>query len=199
MSETTPEVTAKPRRPLRMALPFILFAALAGLFLVALFSGDPSRLPSALIGKPAPEFQLPPMEGLLANGKPVPGFSSQQLKEGEVAVINVWASWCVPCRVEHPFLMKLAEDKALRIYGINYKDNASAARRFLGHLGNPFAAVGVDNNGRAALDWGVYGVPETFIVNGKGQIVHKHVGPIGEAALKDTIIPIIAKARADKS
>ena len=182
-----------------MAVPFVIFVALAGLFLLALFSGDPSRLPSALIGKPAPEFKLDALDGLVADGKPVPGFETASLNKGRVSVVNVWASWCVPCRVEHPYLMKLAENKSIQMFGINYKDGSAAARRFLGHLGNPFVAVGVDGSGRTALDWGVYGVPETFVVNGKGEIVHKHVGPIDDAALTNTLLPAIEKARGGQS
>lgn len=199
MSETVQETPKPERRPLRMAVPFVIFVALAGLFLLALFSGDPSRLPSALIGKPAPEFKLDALEGLVADGQPVPGFETASLNKGRVSVVNVWASWCVPCRVEHPFLMKLAKDKSVQIFGINYKDGAAAARRFLGHLGNPFVAVGVDGSGRTALDWGVYGVPETFVVNGKGEIVHKHVGPIDDAALTNKLLPAIEKARGGQS
>lgn len=185
-------------RWLRMAVPLLVFAALAVLFYVALFSGDPSRLPSALIGKPVPSFDLPPVAGLVDGGKQVPGFGSKDLAKGEVSIVNVWASWCVPCRTEHPFLVSLKERSKAPLFGLNYKDQAAAARRFLGHYGNPFVAVGADRNGRTAIDWGVYGVPETFIVDGKGRIVYKHVGPIDEAAIIGKLLPAIAEARADK-
>lgn len=169
---------APPRRSrLLFLLPALIFAALALLFVVRLHAGDPSRLPSALIGRPVPAFALAPLEGLRADGRPVPGLSHEDLK-GRVTIVNVWASWCAPCRQEHPVLMDLARTGGARMVGINYKDNPENARRFLGALGNPFAAVGVDPNGRTAIDWGVYGVPETFVVGPDGTIRHKHVGPL---------------------
>nr|WP_210277731.1 DsbE family thiol:disulfide interchange protein [Microvirga lupini] len=159
-------------------LPGLVFLALAGLFSVQLFSGrNPAELPSVLINKPVPTFSLAPLEGLVANGQPVPGFSNEDLK-GRVTVVNVWASWCGPCRQEHPLLVDLAKDPSIRVVGINQRDNPDNARRFLGALGNPYAAVGVDPNGRASIDWGVYGVPETFIVGPDGTIRHKHIGPL---------------------
>ena len=183
------------RFTLGMALPLLVFAALAGLFMFGLRTGDPSKLPSALIGKPVPEFSLPPLEGLQRDGNPVPGFSSEDLKKGEVAILNVWASWCVPCRAEHPFLVQIAKQSGVPLYGLNYKDPAGAARRFLGHYGNPFTAVGVDDNGRTAIEWGVYGVPETFIVSGEGTILYKHVGPIDGDIITQKLMPVIEKAR----
>nr|WP_255616447.1 DsbE family thiol:disulfide interchange protein [Microvirga puerhi] len=168
---------AAPRRRLIFLLPVLVFVALAGLFVFRLGDGDPSRIPSALIGKPAPTFALQPLEGLMASGKAVPGFSNEDLK-GKVTVVNVWASWCAPCRQEHPLLVELAKDPTIRVVGINQKDNPDNARRFLGALGNPFSAVGVDPNGRASIDWGVYGVPETFIVGPDGTIRHKQIGPL---------------------
>jgi len=170
---------AAPRRTLRALtlLPVLIFAGLAVLFLVRLFAGDPSKVPSALIGRPVPAFSLPPLPGLVEAGTPVPGLSGEDLK-GRVTVVNVWASWCAPCRQEHPALMELAREPGLRVVGLNYKDQAENARRFLGGLGNPFSAVGTDANGRAAIDWGVYGVPETFVVGPDGRIRHKHIGPL---------------------
>jgi cytochrome c biogenesis protein CcmG/thiol:disulfide interchange protein DsbE len=170
------------RRSLLVILPLIIFAGLVALFLLRLGAGDPSRLPSALIGRPAPALTLPPLEGLVDNGAPVPGFDPATLKN-TVTVVNVWASWCVPCRDEHPFLMKLAADERVRMVGINYKDAADNARGFIERYGNPFDAVGVDTNGRAAIEWGVYGVPETFIVGRDGTIAYKHIGPIDAAGL----------------
>ncbi|MCB8819150.1 DsbE family thiol:disulfide interchange protein [Microvirga rosea] len=174
MAETA---AAAPRSRLLFILPVLVFLGLAALFVFRLGDGDPSKIPSALIGKPAPVFTLAPLEGLTAAGKPVPGFSNADLK-GKVTVVNVWASWCAPCRQEHPLLVELAKDPAIRLVGINQKDNPDNARRFLGTLGNPFSAVGVDPNGRASIDWGVYGVPETFIVAPDGTIRYKQIGPL---------------------
>lgn len=182
---SNPEPLAPPgtkRVRLLFLLPVAVFAALALLFLLRLFSGDPARVPSALIGRPVPAFALAPLPGLLAGGQPVPGLSDASL-HGGVTVVNVWASWCGPCRQEHPTLMDLAKDPGMRVVGINYKDNPENARRFLGQLGNPFVAVGVDPSGRAAIDWGVYGVPETFVVGPDGTIRHKHVGPLTPEAM----------------
>ena len=199
-----PDVTAgntvdsatRPRRRLSWVItPLIIFAGLALMFFYALQTGDPSRLPSALIGKPVPQFSLEPLPGLLDNGRPVSGFSNADLARGEVSVVNFWASWCVPCVQEHPVLVEMVRRTGVDLYGINYKDQATAARRFLGHYGNPYRAVGVDGNGRTAIEWGVYGMPETFIVDGNGRIVYKHVGPISVDALEAKIIPAIEAAR----
>lgn len=172
-------------------LPVGGFLALAGLFLFAIFGGDPSELPSALVGKPVPDFALLAIEGVDA-----PGFTDEDLRQGEVIVMNVWASWCVPCRQEHPYLEALAEMSGAPIYGLNYKDGADAAQRFLATLGNPFQRVGADASGRVAIDWGVYGVPETFVVNGKGEIVLKHVGVLDPNVIETKIMPAIEAARA---
>jgi cytochrome c biogenesis protein CcmG/thiol:disulfide interchange protein DsbE len=126
---------------------------------------------------PAPQTSLPPLEGLLANGTQVPGLDPAAFK-GQISVVNVWASWCVPCHDEAPLLVKLAQDKRIRLIGINYKDSPDNARRFLGRYGNPFAAVGTDANGRASIEWGVYGVPETFVIGRDGTIAYKLIGPI---------------------
>jgi len=175
--------------------PLVIFMVLAGLFAFALRSGDPSKLPSALIGKMAPPTQLQPLEGLTdAAGHPVAGFASSDLAAGKVSVVNFWASWCIPCVEEHPLLVMLKEKTGVSLFGINYKDQPAAARRFLGRYGNPFAAVGVDGNGRTAIEWGVYGMPETFIVDGKGRIAYRHVGPITAEALEAKIIPAIRAA-----
>lgn len=164
-------------RRLVIALPLAAFFGLAVLFYVQLYAGDPSQVPSALIGKPAPTLTLPALDGLVRGDKPVPGLDPKDF-QGEVTLVNVWASWCVPCRTEQPQLVQLAADRRIRLVGINYKDDTENARRFLGRFGNPYAAVGVDAKGRAAIDWGVYGVPETFIVSRDGRIAFKHVGPI---------------------
>lgn len=169
-------------------LPLVVFAALAGLFLFRLGSGDPARLPSALIGKPAPATTLAPLDG--AN---LPGLTPD-LFRGKVSVVNVWASWCVPCHEEAPLLDRLSADKRFQIIGINYKDSAENARRFLGRYGNPFSAIGVDGNGRAAIEWGVYGVPETFIVGRDGRIVYKLIGPITPDNYNSVLLAEIEKA-----
>jgi cytochrome c biogenesis protein CcmG/thiol:disulfide interchange protein DsbE len=169
-------------RRILIALPLIGFLALAALFFFRLGAGDPSRLPSVLIGKPAPTDPLPPLEGLLRGNAPVPGLDPTSFP-GNVTLVNVWASWCVPCRDEATQLMKLSAERRFRIVGINYKDETENARRFLGRYGNPYAAVGVDKNGRAAIDWGVYGVPETFVVGPDGKIAFKLVGPVTEENL----------------
>jgi cytochrome c biogenesis protein CcmG/thiol:disulfide interchange protein DsbE len=176
-------------------LPLIIVAALVALFLVRLHSGDPSRLPSALIGKPVPSFDLPAIEGIAEAGKPMPGLASTDLATGEISIVNVWASWCGPCIQEHPYLTSLKERHNLRLMGINYKDEPAAARRFLARLGNPFDAIGADVTGRVAIDWGVYGVPETYVVDGRGQIIHKIVGPLSPESIENELLPIISWAR----
>jgi len=183
-----------------LLVPLALFVALAAVFVNALVTGDPSRLPSVLIGKPVPHFTLPPVEGLVtAKGEGVPGLASGDLASGDVSIVNVWASWCAPCHAEHPHLVTLATRSGARMLAINYKDKPDDARRFLGRYGNPFARVGADQSGRVAIEWGVYGVPETFIVDGKGQIVYRHVGPITPEIIETKLLPVIAKIRAARS
>ena len=195
MSVASDNPAPQKRRRLIVLLPLIAFLALAALFLYRLGAGDPSNLPSALIGRPAPDTPLPPVAGLVHDGQPVPGIASADFK-GAVTLVNVWASWCVPCVVEAPLLMKLAEDKRLHLVGINYKDQPENARRFIGRYGNPYAAVGADGQGRASIDWGVYGVPETFVVGRDGRIAYKLVGPITEANLEAVLKPQLEKALA---
>jgi cytochrome c biogenesis protein CcmG, thiol:disulfide interchange protein DsbE len=176
-------------RRLWLLLPLVGFVALAILFTVRLNAGDPSRVPSALLNKPVPEFSLPPIEeGAEA------GLSSADLSKG-VHLVNVWASWCVPCRLEHPILIELSADKRFDLVGINYKDVPENAQRFLGALGNPFAKVGADREGKTGIDWGVYGVPETFVVK-DGIILHKFIGPLSEEGLKTDLMPALKKALA---
>jgi cytochrome c biogenesis protein CcmG/thiol:disulfide interchange protein DsbE len=195
MTETD-EVRPAPRRRLWAYVPVLVFAALVLAFFLALRSGDPSKLPSTLVGKPVPEFALPPLDGLKRrDGSPSPGLAAADLATGDVTLVNVWASWCGPCRAEHPLLMRLAGEDGVRVVGINQKDVPENARRFLGALGNPFDAVGTDFDGRASIEWGVYGVPETFVVDGTGTIRLKHVGPIDEGSLAAIIRPAIAAAR----
>jgi len=183
------------KRRLLVLLPLVAFLGLAALFFFRLGAGDPSRIPSALIGREAPATDLPAVAGLERNGEPVPGIVPADFKNA-VTVLNVWASWCVPCRDEAPVLLKLAADKRIRLVGINYKDQADNARRFLGRFGNPFAASGADANGRAAIEWGVYGVPETFIVGRDGRIAYKLVGPLTPENLEQVMKPEIEKALA---
>ncbi len=193
MSEPSKTDTPPPRRSWLMALPLVAFAALAAVFWFRLGSGDPSKIPSALIGHPAPQTALPPLQGLVAGGTQVPGLDPSAFK-GKVSVVNVWASWCVPCHDEAPLLIELGKDTRLQLVGINYKDAPDNARRFLGRYGNPFGIVGVDGNGRAAIEWGVYGVPETFIVGREGTIVYKMVGPV-----TPNNIDSVLKAEIDKA
>jgi cytochrome c biogenesis protein CcmG, thiol:disulfide interchange protein DsbE len=181
------------RRRLIVLIPLVAFLALAALFMFRLGAGDPSRIPSALIGHVAPETSLPPLAGLERDGAPVAGLDSAAFKD-EVTVLNVWASWCVPCRDEAPLLLTLAADRRIRVAGINYKDQADNARRFLGRYGNPFVANGVDANGRAAIEWGVYGVPETFVVGRDGRIAYKLIGPITPDNLTAALKPAIEQA-----
>jgi cytochrome c biogenesis protein CcmG/thiol:disulfide interchange protein DsbE len=191
------ENTGGSRRRILVVLPLLIFIALAALFFYRLGSGDPARLPSALIGRPVPQTDLPPVEGLVQDGQQLPGMTAAAFK-GNVTLVNVWASWCVPCHDEVPMLDELAKDKRIRLVGINYKDQADNARRFIGRYGNPFNAVGADPKGRAAIEWGVYGVPETFVVGRDGRIAYKLVGPITEANLKTALMPAIEKALAVK-
>lgn len=170
-------------------LPILLFVGLALVFYKGL-SGDPSTLPSALINRPVPEFSLPAIAGLA-----VPGLATTDLKLGAVTVVNIWASWCGPCRAEHPLLMELATRKDIQLVGINNKDDPENATRFLASLGQPFAKVGADSNGRVTIDWGGYGVPETFIIDGAGIIRFKHIGPLSPQDLLGSFALEIEKAK----
>ena len=193
MSTTSAETSGKIRRNLLLLLPLAVFLALAGLFLYRLSSGDPSLLPSALIGRPVPTTELPPLLGVERDGKQVPGLDSATFKDA-VTLVNVWASWCVPCHDEVPFLEALGKDKRIRLVSINYKDTADNARRFINKYGNPFAATGRDESGRASINWGVYGVPETYVVGRDGRIAYKLVGPITADSLARALEPEIKKA-----
>ena len=196
-----------PRRRSKLAfVPVGVFALLAGLFLYQLASGhDPQTLPSALIGQPAPATVLPALEGLAGlDGAPVPGLSVAAGGDGRPRLVNVFASWCVPCRDEHPMLLALSRDPAVRatgleIVGLNYKDRPENARDFLAGLGNPYAAVGVDPAGRATIDWGVYGVPETFLVSPAGTILWKQTGPLTPQAVSQGLLPALRGAVAPAS
>jgi len=183
------------RRRMLVLVPLVAFLALAALFVLRLGAGDPSRIPSALIGHPAPRTDLPPLPGLERDGKAVPGLNSAEF-QGRVTVLNVWASWCVPCREEAALLMTVAADPRVNVVGMNYKDQPDNARRFLGRYGNPFAANGTDGNGRAAIEWGVYGVPETFVIGRDGRIAYKLIGPVTPDNLEAALQPAIEKALA---
>jgi len=203
-AEVTPAETASPpprRSGLRIALallPLVIFAAIAATFYVQLMSGeDASIVPSALIGEPAPQFDLPPLAGLTEDGEQVPGLNTASLK-GHLTLVNVWASWCVPCREEQPLLMQLSKDDRFRLVGINYKDKPENALEFLNKYGNPFAAVGTDRSGRVGIDWGVYGVPETYLVDADGTILFKQVGPFTPDAVASRLMPAIEKALASQ-
>ena len=174
-----------------VVLPLAVAAGLGILFYGGLQTND-DALPSALVGQPAPEFTLPPLGG---QGE---GFSTADLK-GEVSLVNFWASWCAPCRVEMPVLVELAQSEAVRIFGVNYKDDPEAASSFLDDLGNPFVRVGSDTTGRVGLDWGVYGMPETFVVDAQGQIAYRHVGPFDGQTFEQEILPVIERLQADAS
>ena len=183
--------TPPPSRRLFVLLPLLIFLGLAGLFLSQLLSGrDVSEVPSALIGLPAPQTNLPALEGINLPGLDTKSFA------GKVTLVNVFASWCAPCREEHPVLLALAQDKRFVMAALNYKDQPENARRFLGDLGNPFQAIGVDEAGRTAIDWGVYGVPETFVIGKDGKIAYKHVGPLTPETVQALLLPQIDKALA---
>jgi cytochrome c biogenesis protein CcmG/thiol:disulfide interchange protein DsbE len=173
-------------RRLLYILPLLAFAAVAVWFAVGL-TRDPNRIPSALINQPMPEFKLPALADV-----GVPGLATTDMK-GRVALVNVFASWCVPCRSEQPILMRLAHEKGVNLYGIDYKDEVKEGASFLKEFGNPYAAIGVDADGRVGIDWGVYGVPETFVIDREGRIRYKQIGPITPDALNNTILPLVAQ------
>jgi cytochrome c biogenesis protein CcmG/thiol:disulfide interchange protein DsbE len=184
--------TQKPiGRRLILLLPLLIFLGLAGLFLSQLMSGrDISEVPSVLIGHAAPPTELAPLEG-----SGLPGLQSKDFA-GKVTLVNVFASWCAPCRDEHPLLVELAKDDRLVLAGMNYKDKNDNALKFLTELGNPYKAIGVDENGRTGIDWGVYGVPETFVVGKDGKIAYKHVGPLTPESVRTNLMPEVEKALA---
>ena len=191
----TPEAASRPRRWLTF-LPLVAFALLAALLFVRLYAGDPSRLPSALIGESAPPLTLAGLDGGL-------GLTDADLRQGHVTVVNVFGTWCEPCHAEHAYLMALAADDSLKakgvvILGVAQKDSSGNVRRYLGAMGDPYAKVGLDPDGRAGIDWGVYGVPETFIVTGDGTIAYKVVGPITADTLSSEVEPQIVKAMAPR-
>jgi len=170
---------------LLFALPLLIFGVVAGYFFVQL-GKDPSILPSALIDKPVPSFET----GALLEGKP--GLATADFKTGKVVLVNIWASWCIPCRAEHPLVTRLAKDDGMTIYAINYKDTREAATAWLNELGDPYQRIGFDQSGRAGIEWGVYGVPETYVIDGEGRIRWKRVGPMTPELVEDELKPLLA-------
>ncbi|MGO4111816.1 DsbE family thiol:disulfide interchange protein [Rhizobium ruizarguesonis] len=196
MSETPENTAAKPRGLSRYALallPLVVFGCIAATAAKMLYDQDfhgknIAEIPSALIGTKAPTLNLPPLDG--AN---LPALTDAAIK-GKLTLVNVFASWCLPCRDEHPLLKELAKDGRLNIVAINYKDQSDNALRFLGELGNPYQAIGIDPNGKAAIDWGVYGIPESYLVGPDGTILYKRVGPFDDISLKEGLFPAMEKA-----
>lgn len=172
-----------------MLVPPVIFAGLAAAFLIGLNREDPDQLPSALAGKPAPGVELTALGDL-------PVFDDARLRDGEVKLVNFWASWCAPCRVEHPNLTQLAEE-GIPILGVNYKDQPDKALGFLRELGNPYVAAGADPQGRMALNWGLYGVPETYVIDGDGNVVLRFAGPVTQRVIENQIRPALEQALAD--
>jgi cytochrome c biogenesis protein CcmG/thiol:disulfide interchange protein DsbE len=180
-----------PTNRLKYFLPIALFLAIAAAFGVGL-TMDPKTLPSALIGKTVPKFDLPPVKGRTL------GLSDKHL-HGEVTLVNFFASWCLACRKEHPFLMELSKNAAFKLHGVNYKDKPSAVETWLNETGDPFARTGVDDKGRIAIDWGVFGIPETFVVGPDGRIAYKHIGGLNLKAFADKLLPVIRRLNAQGS
>ncbi|MCY1665633.1 DsbE family thiol:disulfide interchange protein [Rhizobium sp. SL86] len=192
----TIESETQPRRRatrILVLIPLAIFAGFAAIAGKMLYDQDVngldvSTIPSALIGKPAPSLSLPPLDG-----SQTPALTDAAIR-GRLTLVNVFASWCVPCRQEHPLLTELAKDPRLTIVGINYKDRNDNALRFLGELGNPYDAIGIDPNGKAAIDWGVYGIPESYLVGPDGKILYKRVGPFDERSVVQDLLPAMEKA-----
>lgn len=166
-------------------IPVVIFLCLAGLLYIGLFQGPPSALPSPLVGKPAPDITLPALDAQATN------FSRSELGQGKPIIINFWASWCVPCRLEHSTLESLAQREGITLYGVDYKDAPEKARAFLSELGNPFGKINQDKEGRVAIDWGVTGVPETFVVDSKGVIRVHYAGPLTDEVLQRLVLPAL--------
>jgi len=183
--------TGMTARRLIYLAPVLVFVVLAGYFLWGLNPDrDPRVLPSAMIDKPVPEFTAGPIAGMA-----VPGLAAADLRAGQVSLLNVFASWCIPCRAEHPLLVDLAERGEVAIFGLNYKNKPEEARAWLEELGNPYTRIGADETGRIGIDWGVSGVPETFVIDSTGRIRYRHWGPIDKDAMERIILPLIEDLR----
>jgi cytochrome c biogenesis protein CcmG/thiol:disulfide interchange protein DsbE len=175
------------RRRLLYLFPVMIFGVVAGYFLWGLNpERDPRLIPSVMIDQPVPEFELEPIEGM--DG---PGLKTADLTDGRVTLVNFFASWCVPCRIEHAFLIELVKEDGARLVGINYKNEPEEARAWLAQLGNPYAQIGADTTGRVGIEWGVYGLPETFIIDQQGRIRYRRVGPIDAYTLTHDIRPLL--------
>lgn len=174
------------RPPLLAILPIAMFAGLAGLFLWGMARTNPDELPSMLVGRPAGPVEMQPLGDL-------PAFTAADLADGRVKIVNFWASWCAPCRAEHPNLVKLKGD-GVPIFGVNYKDRPEDALKFLAELGNPYTATGADESGRMGIDWGIYGVPETFVIDGAGKVVLRIPGPVVGGVLDSDLRPALSAA-----
>ena len=186
-SMTTARSTPSGRRNLLFLIPVTAFAGVAIVFAIGL-NRDPSVVPSALIGKPVPSFALPPVKGRTL------GLTTADMK-GDVSLVNVFASWCVECRAEHPLFMRLARERTVPLHGLNYKDKPDDAAHWLDTMGDPYARTGADLDGRVAIDFGVYGVPETFVIDREGRIAFKQIGPITPKILDETILPLVERLR----
>jgi cytochrome c biogenesis protein CcmG/thiol:disulfide interchange protein DsbE len=188
---STPRGDPPPRRR-RLAflflVPLALFAVV-GVFLAIGLTQDPSTLPSVLVGKPAPQFTLPPLDGRDGHGL------ARSDLGGQPMLVNVFASWCVPCRIEHPVLERMAERDGVVIQGINYKDRPEDAKAWLAEMGDPYRNLGADRDGRVAIDWGVYGVPETYVIDKDGRVAYRHVGPVQPRDVEEKILPLLEKLK----
>lgn len=186
MADTAPR--AKSSRRWLIFIPPALFGVVLGLFLFGMYRDDPNALPSTMVGRAAPELRVTALAG-------APELTQAALAAPELKLVNFWASWCAPCRVEHPFLMELAQE-GIPIHGVNYKDQPDNAQGFLSELGNPYATLGADLTGRTAIEWGVYGVPETYLIDAEGKILLRHAGPITRQEYERVIRPAVDAAKA---
>jgi cytochrome c biogenesis protein CcmG, thiol:disulfide interchange protein DsbE len=168
-------------------VPVVIFLGLSWLLYIGLFQGPPSELPSPLVGKAAPDIALPALDAEAQS------FTRDEIGQGRPVIVNFWASWCAPCRIEHSTLQALAARKGVTLYGVDYKDDPKNARMFLTELGNPFGKIDQDREGRVSIDWGVTGVPETFVIDGKGVIRVHYAGPLNDAVLERLILPALGK------
>ena len=179
------ENSGNPRNWFPYLLIPIAFVIIAGILAWQLLTGSPDKIPSALIDKPVPQFALPPIPGLEQ------GLTNKDIEDGGISLVNVFASWCGPCRIEHPLLMEIAKEGSVPIWGLNYKDRKDDSRKWLSEFGNPYKQIGWDITGRVGINWGVYGVPETFVIDDGGRIIYKHIGLLSPKDWKEKIVPLI--------